>query len=128
MKPQENLTNLFYELINLSSDQNDNSENVINCKYYDIDKIQTLNNLKCTLSLFHINSYPFLKNIEDLEYLLNSTSISFDVIAISETKTVKSKAPVNSLNLMSYSHEFCPAESSSGGTLLYIHNHLSYIP
>ena len=37
--------------------------------------------------------------MEDLEYLLNSTSVSFDVIAISETRIVKGKTPVNSLDL-----------------------------
>ena len=45
LKPQENLTNLFNEFNNLSSDQNNNSENIINCKYYDIDEVQTLNKL-----------------------------------------------------------------------------------
>ena len=130
LKPQENLTNLFDEFNNLSSDQNNNSENIINCKYYNIDEIQTLNKLnnKCTLSHFHIHSCSPSKNIEDLEYLLNSTSINFDIIDISETRIVKSKTPVNSLNLMNYSHEFCPTESSAGGTLLYIRNHLSYKP
>ena len=59
---------------------------------------------------------------------LNSTSINFDNIAISETRTVKGKTPVNSLNLMNYSHEFCPTESLARGTLLYIHIHLSYKP
>ena len=29
---------------------------------------------------------------------------------------------------MNFSHEFCPTESSAGGTLLYIRNHLSYKP
>ena len=66
------------------------------------------------MSLFHINSCSLSKNIEDLEYLLNSTSINFDVIAISETRIVKFKTPVNSLNLMNYSDEFCPTESLAG--------------
>ena len=128
LKPQENLTNLFNEFNGLSSDQNNNSENIINCKHYDIDEIQTLNKLnnKHTLSLFDINYCCLSKNIEDLEYLLNPTRISFDVIATSET--VKGKTPVTSLNLMNYSHEFCPTESSDGGTVLYIRNHLSYKP
>ena len=83
------------------------TENIINCKYYDIDEIQTLNKLnnKFTLSLFDINSCSLSKNIEDLKYLLNSTSIYFDTFAISETRIVKGKTPVNSLNLMNYSHE-----------------------
>ena len=112
LKPQGNLTNLFNEFNNLSSDQNNNSENIINSKYYDVDEIQTLNklNVKRTLSLFHINSCSLSKNIEDLEYLLNSTSISFDVIAISETRIFNGKTLVNSLNLMSYIHEFGPTE------------------
>ena len=101
LKPQENLTNLFNELDNLSygPDQNNSSENIINCKYYDMDEIQTLNKLnnKCTLSLFHINSCSLSKNIDDLEYLLNSTSINFDVIAVSETRIIKGKAPVKKL-------------------------------
>ena len=55
LKPQENLTNLFNEFNNLSSDQNNNSESIINCKYYDIDEIQTLNKLnKIVLCHFFI--------------------------------------------------------------------------
>ena len=79
---------------NLSSDQNNNTENIIYCKYYDTDEIQTLKkpNNKRILSLFHINSCSLSKNIEDLEYLLNSTSIKFDIII------VKGKTLVNSLN------------------------------
>ena len=113
---------------NLSFDQNNNSENIVNCSYHGIDEIQTLNkrNSKRNLSLFHINSCSLSKNIEDLEYLLNSTVINFDVIAISETRIVKGNTPVNSLNLMNYSHEFCPTESSAGGAPLYIRNCLSY--
>ena len=130
LKTQENLINLFNEFNNLSSDQNNNSEIIINCKYYDIDEIQTLSKLnhKRTLSLFRINSCSLLKNIEYLEYLLNSTTINFNVIAISEARIFKRKTPVNSLNLMNYSHKFCPTESPAGGTLLYIRNHLSYKP
>ena len=104
LKPQENLTNFFNEFNNLSSDQNNNSENIINCKYYDMDEIQALNKLnnKRALSLSHINSCSLSKNIGDLEYLLNSTSINFDVIAISETRIVKGKTSVNSLKLMNF--------------------------
>ena len=93
LKPQENLINLFHEFNNLSSDQNNNSENIINCKYYDTGEIQTPNKLnsKRTLSIFHINSCSLSKNIENLEYLLNSTGINFDVIAITETRIVKGK-------------------------------------
>ena len=95
-----------------------------------MEEFQTLNKLnnKRTLSPFHVNCCSLSKNIEDLEYLLNSASTNFDVIAISETRIAKDKTPVNNLNLINYSHEFCPTESSVGGTLLHIRNHLSYKP
>ena len=33
---------------------------------------------------------------------------------------------LNNLNLNNYSFEFTPTETSAGGTLLYVANHLSY--
>ena len=123
------MSTYLYGIFN-SSDQNNKSENIINCKYYEINEIQTLNKLnnKHMLSLFHINSCSLSKNIEDLEYLLNTTSINFDVIAICETRIVQGKTPVDNLNLMNSSHEFFLAGSSAGGKPLYICNNLSYKP
>ena len=40
----------------------------------------------------------------------------------------KKKFPVTDINLTNYSYEYCPTESSAGGTLLYIGNHLLYTP
>ena len=50
----------------------------------------------------------------------------FDTIAISETRITKQVSLLNNLNLNNYSFEFTPTETSAGGTLLYIANHLSY--
>ena len=53
----ENLTSLFNQFNDFSSDKIQNSDNITNCKYYKIDKIQSLNKLndKHPLSLFPIN-------------------------------------------------------------------------
>ena len=130
LNPPENLTNLFNQFNDFSPDQKQNSDNIRNCKYYNIDEIQSLNKLndKHSLSLFHINACSLTKNIEDLELLLDSNQICFDVIAITETRILKSKFPVTDINLTNYSYEYCPTESSAGGTMLYIGNHLSYKP
>ena len=53
------------------------------------------------------------------------TQICFDVIAITQTRTLKNKFPVTDITLKNYSYEYCPTESSAGGILLYIGNHLS---
>ena len=112
---------------NFSSQQNKNTKNIINCKYYDIEEIQSLNNLKYknALSHFHINTYSLSKNIEELEYVLDKTKINFDVIDINESRIRKDKFPIYSLHLKGYSHESCATESAVGGTLLYISNNLS---
>ena len=78
-----------------------------------------------SLSLFHVNACSLNKNFGDLQHLLNCTEKSFDIIAISETRITKQVSLSNNLNL-NYSFEFTPTETSAGGTLLYIANHLSY--
>ena len=90
----------------------------------------SLNNLKHkdALTLFHINTYSLPKNIAEFQYLLNKTKTDFNVIDISESRIKKDKYPTDSINLKGYSYESCTTESASGGTLLYISNHLSYKP
>ena len=127
LKSPKSLSDLFNEFNN-SSDQNKNQENASNCKYYDLNEIRPLNKLnnKSSLSLFHSNTCSLSKHFEDLKYLLDSTNLNFDVIAISETRITKNEAQINHIDLTKYSYEYCPTESSAGGTLLYIRNHLSY--
>ena len=48
------------------------------------------------------------------------------MIAISEKRITKQVSLLNNLNLNNYPLEFTPTETSAGGTLLYIANHLSY--
>ena len=47
-------------------------------------------------------------------------------MAITETRITKTVSITNNLNIKSYCTEFILTESSAGGTLLYISNHLSY--
>ena len=78
-----------------------------------------------SLSLFHINACSLNKNFDDLQNL-SCTQKNFDIIAISETRVTKNISLLNNLNFNNYSFEFTPTETSAGGTLLYIANHLSY--
>ena len=50
----------------------------------------------------------------------------FDIIEISETRITKQVSWLNNLNLNNCSFEFAQAATSTGGTHLYIANHLSY--
>ena len=68
---------------------------------YSIDEIQFPNKLndKHSLLLFQINACSHSKNIEDIELLLDSILICFDVIAITETRNIRNIFPVNDINL-----------------------------
>ena len=77
-------------------------------------------------SLFDINACSLNKKADDFHHLLSCTKTKFEIIAISETRITKQVSLSNNLNLNNYSFEFTPTETSAGGTLLYIANHLSY--
>ena len=123
LNPPPNLNSLFNQFNN--SPQFHGSKdpvNVVKCKYYNLEEVQTLKipNKKSSLSLFHITTCSLSRNFEDIEYLLKTTNTSFDIIAISETRILKSTNIVKNINIPNFSYEFIPTESTAGGTLLYI--------
>ena len=79
-----------------------------------------------SLSLFHINACSLNKSFGEFQHLRNFTKTMFDMILISETRIKKQVSLLNNLNINSYSFESTPTQISTGGTLLYIANHLSY--
>ena len=79
-----------------------------------------------SLSLFHINACSLNKNFDDHQHLLSCTEKNFDIIAINGTRITKQVSLLNNLSLNDYSFEFTPTETSAGGTLIYVANHLSY--
>ena len=101
----------------------------MNSIYFDIDQIQSLkfHQKEKSLSFFHINACSLNNVFDDLVYLLKCTNKAFDIIAASETRISK-KTVISSVNLKNYSFQSAPKESSAGGTMLYISNHLFYKP
>ena len=77
------------------------------------------------LSLFQVNACSLDKNFKNLKNLLQSTNIHFDIIAITETRIPKNVSVNENIELSNYSFEHTPTESSAGGKLLYVANHLS---
>ena len=95
LKPSEHLKHLVNQFHNMSSPADDintdDPENTVSSKYYDVDELQNLKitNKSKSLSLFHINSCSLSNNFDDLQHLLSCTNISFDIIAITETRITK---------------------------------------
>ena len=129
LKPPSNLEPSVNQF-NIATPENSNDpEKVCSSKYYDIEE---MHKIKIYSYLTKINCSPcFISMHVLLIKILMTFNISwialkkFDIIAISETRITKQVSLSNNLNLNNYSFEFTPTETSTGGTLLYIANHLS---
>ena len=129
LQPSQNLSSLYNDFNNLSHTVNENSANLINCKYFyiaDINNLEIINN--SSLSLFHLNIASLPKHIHCLEELLASMKIDFDIIAISESCINKNTVSAHNIVLQNYSFDHCPTEPTAGGTALFINNNLSFSP
>ena len=128
LKPSSNVELLVNQFNKATPENTNDPERVCSSKYYDIVEMHNIEipRKNKSLFLFNINACFLNKNFHDLQYLLQCTKNLFDIIAISETRITKQLSLLNNLNLNNYSFEFTPTETSAGGTLLYIANHLSY--
>ena len=131
LKHPEDLSQLFNQFNNITKNlRHRDPDNVVKCRYYDTEEIQTLNIPRKSNSfpLFHIYTYSLNKDFDDMEYLLKTTNMDFDIIAISQTRITKNINKIFNINLNNYAPEFSPSKSSAGGILIYVANHLAYKP
>ena len=118
---------LINQLNNATPENSNYPEKIYSSKYYETEEMHSIaiphkNKL---VSLFHINTCSLNKNFDDFQHLLSLTK-KIVIIAISRTRITKQVLLLNNLDLNNYSIEFTPTETSAGGILLYIVNHLSY--
>ena len=128
LKPLPDLALLFNQFDNAIPENRSDRENVIQSKYDNVDELQQLkvSNKEKSLFLFHTSSCSLNKNFEELQNLVQSTNTDFDVIAIKKTRIPKNVSITQNIVLNNYFFGQIPIESSSGGTLSYIANRLSY--
>ena len=128
LKPSSNLELLVSQFSNATPENSNDPEKISSSKYYDIEEMHNIEipPKNQSQSLFHINACSLNKNFDDCQHILSCNKTKFDIKAISETRITKQESLSNNLNLNNYSFEFTPAETSAGGTLLYIANHLSH--
>ena len=128
LKHSSNIDHLVNQFNNVNPKNRNDPEKISSSKYYDVKEMCNIeiHHKNKLLSLFYINACSLNKNFDELQHLLSCTKTKFDIIAISETRITKQVSLSNNLNLNNYSFEFTPTETSAGGTLLYIANHLSY--
>ena len=103
MKHPANLSQLFNQSNNITGNHtNRDPDNVVKCRYYDIEEIQTVNipNKSKSLSIFDINACSLSKNFDDIEYFFNITNMNFEAIAISKTRINKNMSKISNIYLI----------------------------
>ena len=97
------------------------------CKYYTLDTFNEMqrDNRNC-LSIFHTNIRSLKRNFENLNQFLDSVESQFDIIALSETWSIRKKSK-NNFSLSGYhSLEELPGSTQNSGCGVYIKENLNF--
>ena len=122
LKPPSNLELLVNQFNNATPENSNDPEKISSSKYYDIEEMHNIEipHKNKSLSQFHINACSLNRNFDVIIYKV------FDIIAVNGTRITKQVSLLNNLILNNYYFESTPTETSAGGTLTYVANHLSY--
>ena len=103
-EPTDALVNLMNQLNNFTDDEKENELNLPNCKHRDTDyfKNPTKEFKRKALSFFHMNFCSLTKHFDDFNILLSDLNVSFDILAITETRIKKDSSSPTNLQLNNY--------------------------
>ena len=118
---EEILVDRLNETLNTTNMENFSS-------YYNLDQFNEMFGTNVfngfnTLPL-NISSLPY--NFHQLETLLKTLKVKFDILGINESRLKTGKQPINNIDLQGYVVESTPTDASCGGALLYINKNINY--
>ena len=89
--PTDALVNLINQLNNFTDNKQENELNLPDCKYRDTDYFKNLTKdfKRKVLFFFHMNVCSLTKHFDDFNILLSELNISFDILAVTETRINK---------------------------------------
>ena len=114
------LTN--YDKINTTSVKSRHDQT----EYWDPGEINKPENSKDSLHFLHLNISSLPYHFSELQTLLSSTKVNFDIIGISESRIKQNKNPIRNINFQNYNIEHCTTGATNGGVLLYIKDNINY--
>ena len=107
-------------------DMDENLIHKVNSKYYDVIDFPKVKKNPHSFSLFHANLQSLSAHLEELQLLLKTLKVDFDIIGISETKEQSGGFLIH-VNLDGYSIYSWHSSSVAGGVALYVKTNLDYI-
>ena len=78
------------------------------------------------LSILHLNNCSLSSQIVDLKIFFPFLDAKFDIICISESRLSNNYLLTTSIDILAYNNKLTATESSVGGSLMYISQHLCY--
>ena len=126
LKPSSYLELLVNQFSNATPENSNGPEKISSSKYH----IEEMHNIELTqknklLSVFHIKVFHSIKVLLTFNILSNTKKIWYNSNEWNKNHKSSTVSLSNNLNLNNYSFEFILTETSAGGSLLYIANHLS---
>ena len=110
----------FFQQVNSNLDENLD-------KYYLPDNLKKIEkDTQNNLNFFHLNISSLPYHFPELETLLATSEIDFDIIGITESRLKSNKNHLTNITLPRYNIELCSTDSTNGGTLLYIKEDIIY--
>ena len=123
-----NLKKKLCQLNNLFEKENNDNENLPNCKYRDISYFSNIDvelKSKC-LSFFHFNINSLSKDFDNFNHFINKLKLEFDILGIPESRILKSQSLNTNISLQNYVIEQTSIESTAGCAFLCINKRHSY--
>ena len=105
---------IFFRKINIVSENSGNDRT----EYWDPGEINETGNSKNSLNFPHLNISSLVYHFSELQILLSSTKVNFDIMGNSESTIKQNKNPIDNINLQDYNIEQCTTETANGGVLL----------
>ena len=102
--------------------------NSVDCKYYELHQFQEIQKKSKCFSALHLNISSLDKHFNELHTMLAESKHQFQVIGVTETRLSDSIKTSRKYSIPNYKIEDTPTEASAGGALLYIAEHLPFLP
>ena len=123
--PTLEILSRLQNLPNLSDyDIDENIEPDINCNYYNVQEIHSLETSNKDLSLLHMNIRSLSLHYDELFTLLGSIGIDFQLIGLSEIKDSVSSPISTNIDIPGYKFHHTSSQSAAGGVGIYVKSDL----
>ena len=116
--------------LEMNDDDNDDLEEMTDCKYYTIDDFKKENfSNSNSFSILHLNAHSIERHFDEIQVTLNLLKFQFDILCFSESKIIDGIGPKTNIMLDGYQELVgMHTKATKGGVLIYVKNGINFVP